>query len=367
MGRSLNRALNRARLRASILAVALLGIGCGDNSQKPDAGPGGDGSVDGPADAAMPDANPLTPATLAGTGLCTDPGCTAISADVRAYVPRFELWADTATKRRWVQLPAGATIDTADMDFWVFPVGTKFWKEFTRDGTRVETRYIVKLLADDNAPGAWFYAAYQWNQTQDETTLVTDGVENANMTGHDIPSRAHCRECHDEVNPTRVLGFGAIQLDHTPADTSLLDLEDLIADNTLSVPPTSGTAGARFPLPGTPTEQAALGYLHANCGHCHNPTSSGFGHTPVDLRLVVGALGTAAATPAYTSAVGVEGLRVVENGMSYETIVVPGDPDNSTMIVRMLSTNPAGRMPFRGSEIVDPTGLATLRAWITSL
>lgn len=360
-------AVTRAVLIASVVGtVGLGGAGCGgDNNQTGDAAVDSGGEL---ADAALPDGNPELPPTLAGTGLCTNAACTTFAGDVLEYAPQFELWADTATKRRWIYLPPGATIDTSDMDHWKFPVGTKLWKDFTRDGTRVETRYIVKLLPDDDEIGAWFYTTYVWNAAQDATTQAdVAGVPNANGTNHDVPSRQNCRECHDELKPTRVLGFGAIQLDHTPANAALLDLEDLIATNRLSAPPTGGSAGARFPLPGTSVDRAALGYLHANCGHCHNPTSGGFGHTPVDLRLRVGSLATVAGTPTYTSTVNVTGISITENTMTYSTIIDTATTESSTMIVRLNSTNPVRKMPFRGSEMVDAAGQAALRAWIDSL
>src|SRR5688500_61397 len=102
---------------------------CGDNGLTPDAAQPIDAAetIDAP-----PDANPL--ATLDGTGLCLNAGCTQINPDALEYEPRFQLWADGATKRRWMQLPTGTKIDTTNMDRWVFPIGTKFWKEFTRDG-----------------------------------------------------------------------------------------------------------------------------------------------------------------------------------------------------------------------------------------
>src|SRR5688500_10928292 len=127
-----------------LLAAALL-VACGDGTKQPDALGGNEMIVD-----ASPDADLLRPPTLAGTGLCTNPECTTFSSDVFEYVPRFELWADTAAKRRWIYLPPGTQIDTSDMDYWKFPVGTKLWKEFTRDNVRVETRYIVKTLPNDD-------------------------------------------------------------------------------------------------------------------------------------------------------------------------------------------------------------------------
>src|SRR5262245_30688341 len=84
------------------------------------------------------------PEHLSETGLFADVARESLAPDIIAYAPRFQLWSDGADKRRWLWLPPGARIDTSDMDSWVFPVGTKFWKEFTRDGVRVETRLLEK-------------------------------------------------------------------------------------------------------------------------------------------------------------------------------------------------------------------------------
>ena len=313
---------------------------------------------------AGPDADPLRPPTLAGTGLCTNAECTAFSPDVFEYEPRFELWSDTATKRRWIYLPPGTTIDTTDMDYWKFPVGTKLWKDFVRDGVRVETRYIVKLKADDLEFGSWHYAAYVWNAEQNETTLVGfEGQQNANGTMHDIPTTMNCRECHEELR-SKVLGFGAIMLDY---DSAHLDLEDLIAGGKLSAPPAGGTPGARFPLPGAAVAQAALGYMHANCGTCHNPTANNFNHTPTDMRLRVDALGTVAETPPYVSMVEKTGTFVNDQGMTFTKLIDTTTTDDSIVVQRMLSMDSVKRMPQRGTEMLDADGLAAVRAWIDSL
>ena len=123
----------------------LLALGaCGDPSVQQDASIVPD---DAPLADVPVDADPNNPATLMDTGLCVDAACTQIAGGIHAYTPRFELWADTATKRRWIYLPPGMQIDTSDMDYWEFPVGTKLWKEFTRDGVRVETRLVMRIGA----------------------------------------------------------------------------------------------------------------------------------------------------------------------------------------------------------------------------
>ena len=363
---------------SALIAAASLAA-CGDKSTAtPDAlvphDVSGCGDCDAPnPDGAMPDAgNTLTPDTLAGTGLCADAACTTFTSDVHEYTPRFTLWTDGATKRRAFYLPPGTKIDTSDMNYWKFPVGTKFWKEFTRDGVRVETRYIVKLADEATPPPAvtWFYVSYQWNAAENDTTAVTAGVMNANGTMHDIPSRMQCKQCHDGLKGTdnnrgRILGFGAVQLDFDGA----FDLEDLIAMNLLTNPPTGGAPHARFPLPGTATDIAAYGYLHANCGHCHNPTSPVFlGITPMVLRYDVDHLGTIADMPQFMTTVNaMAAVPFTENSISYTKIVIPQDTTNSAMIGRMNSTTPSRHMPQLGSKVVDPAGQTALTAWINSL
>jgi hypothetical protein len=78
------------------------------------------------------------PARLADTGLYEDFAARRVAADVLPYTPQYPLWSDGATKRRWIRLPPGAAIDASDPDAWVFPVGTKLWKEFSFE-RRVET------------------------------------------------------------------------------------------------------------------------------------------------------------------------------------------------------------------------------------
>ena len=62
-------------------------------------------------------------------------------------------------KSRHVYIPKCAKIDTSDMDHWSMPVGTRFWKEFRRDGVLVETRLIHRY---GPGPDDWIFASYQW-------------------------------------------------------------------------------------------------------------------------------------------------------------------------------------------------------------
>lgn len=337
------------------LAIILLAAACGDDGHAAVDASLDDTVVDG-ADSSI-DGNPLTPPTLAGTGLCLDAACTSYAADVHAYTPQYALWSDGATKKRWIYLPPGTQVDTSNMNFWKFPIGTKFWKEFTRDGVRVETRYMVKLLADDATPGAWYFISYVWNAAQNDTAGTTTGMMNVNGTQHDVPTRANCRRCHENT-PGRALGFQALSLDYA-APSGQLDLDDAVGLNLLSTPP-PGATSPHYPLPGTAVDAAAYGYLHANCGGCHNPTSSIFATTALELRMDVTKLASVAVMPAHVTTVNVNGTV---GGLTGK-IVTPGDPANSVIITRTTSSVFPTKMPEIGTELVDPAGQTALVNWI---
>lgn len=225
-------------------------------------------------------------------------------------------------------------------------------------GVRVETRYIEKILDNDSSLEAWSYAAYEWNAAQTEAVSVPEGSENANGTMHDVPDNDECKDCHEQLRPSRLLGVEAIQLDFESPTT---DLGDLIAMGVLSAPPNG--AQPYFPLPGDSTTQAAFGYLHANCSNCHSTTSYARNDTMLDLRLVTTKLGSVTEAPTYLTTVNVPTLTDLARG----TIVLPRDPESSVMIQLMNSQVPLERMPPVATELVDAEGQAVLRAWINSL
>ncbi len=344
------------RFVAIVIALAASQAACGDNARF--AGIDASGET---ADAApTSDAGP--PATLTETGLCNDPGCQQINAGILTYTPRWALWADAASKRRWLYLPPGTQIDTTDMDWWKFPVGTKLWKEFTSGGVRVETRFYWHQGPGD---ADWYQVAYVWNQAQDMAVAMQDGVENANGTQHDVPSRLQCRQCHERTK-SHILGFSALELD-APAATGDVDLDYLVQHDLLTAPPTKPASGPYFPLwsDASANDVAALGYLHANCGHCHNEFSDVVSECPRLFRALVPQLaGSKTATDAYTSTVNQPPVIGI---VGTNAVVLPGDPDHSVLYVRVTSTNAAIRMPPLAAKVVDPDGSAVLHDWIQQM
>ena len=269
---------------------------------------GGDGPPDLPSDLML----------LSGTGLYADVSAGTLAEGVIEYRPEFELWSDGAVKRRFAILPAGSTIDTSDMDAWIYPVGMRIFKEFTRDGVRIETRMLEK-----RGPGDWLMVTYLFREDGSEAEAIDSGASNALGTEHDVPDREQCEDCHGSA-PDTLLGFTAIQLDH---DLDGVNLAALAAEGWLSDPPT-----ASFDVPGDETTRAALGYLHANCGNCHIDGTD----NPLRLWLETDGLDVPESTSIYVTTIAA--MTMTEDPLadtSATEIVVPGDPAVEERLVRL--------------------------------
>lgn len=288
----------------------------------------------------------------------------AIAADIQTYEPKYPLWADGAIKERHVYIPKCSTIDTTDMDHWKFPVGTRFWKTFSVDGKAVETRLMHRFgPGEDN----WVYAAYQWDPAHpDDPTAalsVPAGV-NADGLGHDIPANSQCVGCHSKLSE-RVLGFGAIQLSHATSGSDLT-IKKISELGWLTQPAPNG-----FQVPGTPTQQAALGYLHGNCGGCHNQGQTiPNPDSPLVLRLLVGQT-SYAQTDSVKTTVGVAVVSTNQPAILGKQRIAAMDPDNSGLLIRMQARGTGLQMPplFTHSTKVADTegGVKAVTDWINAI
>lgn len=292
-----------------------------------------------------PDAEVLPsvlPARLSQTGLYADIRAKTIAPDMIEFTPANVLWSDGAEKHRWYKLPPGTTIDSSDMDHWRFPVGTKLFKEFAREGKRLETRLIWRVADTGDRERDLLVGSYVWNDAETDAVFAKDGASNVRGTDHDVPSAEMCWRCHIG-EPGGVLGFSALQL----GDVSALPL---------SAPPPAGTTyGAPVP---------ALGYLHANCGHCHNPNGGAWVDSHMILRLDVGER-DAATTQIVQTTVGVELEQWIDRGYTFR--IVAGDPDQSALFYRITQRTMQVQMPPLATEHTDDTAIALLRSWIESL
>ena len=282
------------------------------------------------------------PGSLSATGLYTDIRAKKLSPRLVEFAPNNVLWSDGAVKTRWIQLPTGGVIDSTDMDHWRFPVGTKFFKEFARDGKRLETRLIWRVAETGDRERDVLVGAFVWNDNETDAELAPQGAMNIRETDHDAPSQDSCWRCHIG-EPGNILGFSALQL----GDVSAVPL---------SQPPSDSTP---FAAPNT-----AIGYLHANCGHCHNPNGSAWSSSSMILRLDVDER-DASANQVVQATVGAPLTQWIGHGYTYR--IVAGDPDQSAVFYRMSQRAVNVQMPPIATKHPDDAGLALVRAWIESL
>ena len=380
MRQNISLATKRSRISsrcASLSRVVLLvAVGCtqsgsdlGDGGPADDGAESDSGTADAGVDSAPDDAGVLDstvspldapvvmdagstsqPATGDGTllsmqGVYGDFATHLLPSDGITYTPRWELWTDGATKRRWILLPAGGRIDNTNQDHWTFPVGTRLVKEFTRDQELVETR-IIEILSSGPS-----LRTYVWNAAQTEAVLTIDGASNVAGTQHDVPTAHECGKCH-QSEAGGALGVQAVQL--SPATITAWSNA-----NRFVVP----IANPAFGPIGTATEVAALGYLHANCGHCHNP--GGYAATANNRTLRLDAAPKmATAEPGFTTTVNV---TVQGNGAGAGKRIDPMNPNNSAIVRRMSVRGNYDQMPLIGSEIVHTAGVSTVTSWVNSI
>ena len=344
----------------------------------PDAG--ADGGTDG--------GSVQLPTDLRCTGLYSDWDSKTVAPEMKSYTPGYILWSDGAVKTRWIGLPAGKKIDVTNPDEWVFPIDTKFFKEFVVAGRRVETRMFWKVAAL-----TWLRTTYVWSADGSSATrqdtgsggppdagLLDDGGTAGGLDGatyYVIPTVKKCEGCH-HGRLDQVLGFEAVSLGAASASgvtlaalkqQGLLTTEDGGAPNlpdTLTVPEDS-----------TGKAQQTLGWLHANCGttcHNNNPSAGCYFNS---MRLRIGVAELTAVSPTVPS------LEIYKTTVNVAASTALGDPaqkpyDRITkgiptkslvryLVSRRTSNEVFGQMPPIDTHIVDVGDLGVLDGWITNM
>jgi uncharacterized repeat protein (TIGR03806 family) len=304
---------------------------------------------------AAPEPARALPTQLSATGCLVPPG--APGGALIPYEVNSPLYADGASKRRWMALPSGGKIAIDAQGDFQFPSGTTLVKEFALGGTRVETRLFVR-----HADGVWAGYSYGWNAEQTDATLVPPSSVEIKRTVGNVawshPTRWHCMACHTP-EAGFALGPEIAQLNRSfsfpdGARNQLLHLQQA---GVLAAPlPAAPESLPALPDPhGTgPLAVRARSYLHANCAGCHRPRDGYEGY--MDLRFSTSLTDTLA-------------CGVPSTFISFPTAdqrIAPGDPAGSVMIQFLRSPGEI-RMPLVGTTVVDEPGVALLESWIRSL
>jgi uncharacterized repeat protein (TIGR03806 family) len=304
------------------------------------------------------------------------------NGDVLPYDLNTALFADYASKHRFVWLPPGTSAIYSTRDSFAFPVGTVLIKTFSyladlRDpsaGERlIETRLLVRRA------NGWDPITYTWNAEETEARrrvigarvpvswIHSDGSERSET--YQVPNTNQCKECHEEHNNViGPLGPKARNLnkDYPYADGTENQLSRWLAMGYLKAGPGQPTPdpataprAAVFDDPGSGSvEFRARTYIDVNCGHCHNPT--GLARTS-GLYLNIEEMDPArygVCKPPVAAGQG-SGDREVD--------IFPGEPDLSIFTYRMESTKAGVAMPELGRQAAHDEALAVIREWIEGM
>ncbi|MDH3546379.1 MAG: PQQ-dependent sugar dehydrogenase, partial [Gammaproteobacteria bacterium] len=300
---------------------------------------------------------PGPPPLLSQTGCFASTNPPVPASGLIPFEPGAQLWSDGATKRRWVALPDGATINIDASGDFEFPIGTVLVKEFSVDGAPVETRLI--MYSDSGETTGY---SYEWQGG--DAVLLPDvkQVVLPNDQLYHFPGRGECRRCHTSAAKV-ALGPSVEQLNNDMVYTSTNRLSNQLMTLDHIGLFTSGLPGAVADLPATvgldethhALSRRARSYLHANCAGCHRgegPTQSTMDlqyQTPRTLMNVCNL------DPAFGD-LGIPGAK----------ILLPGDPDASILAARPGTTDPLVRMPPLATFLVHGEAVNTLRNWIAS-
>jgi uncharacterized repeat protein (TIGR03806 family) len=297
------------------------------------------------------------------------------SENVLFYDVNTPLFSNYAEKSRFIVFPPIGGAVYNDSVAFDLPVGTILIKNFFyptdfRDlakGKKIlETRLLVRQEA------GWEAWPYIWNDDQTdaqydpagETKSLTyvDSKGKKRNTLYAIPNKNQCKGCHISNNVMLPIGITARQLNRkvmlNGAEVNQLDYwikgRKLTGINSaVSAPRLAAWDDAAS----GPLNDRARAYLDVNCGHCHSrkgpANTSGlfldiFETTPVHLGVNK--------TP----------VAAGRGAGNLKFDIVPGRPDESILVYRMKTTDPAIAMPEIGREQIHSEGVALIEEWIRS-
>jgi uncharacterized repeat protein (TIGR03806 family) len=297
---------------------------------------------------------------------------------VLPYELNSPLFTDYAEKARFVWMHDGATGLYRDTTIYSLPPGTILVKNFHYPGTGpaykangygrlVETRLLV------HEQDGWKGYPYIWNREQTDARLsLTGGEQEVTFIGWDgnprsirylVPNANQCRSCHSHNGQMQPIGIATRHLnrDYIYADGTGNQLHRWVEAGYLDRAPdpevAERMADYRDPATGN-LEERVRAMLDINCGHCHMPggpggTSGLFLHYHEQNPFAMGVM-----KPPVAAGRGAGGFRYS---------IVPGQPDESILLYRMLSVEPGIMMPEYGRTIVDEEAVELLREWINAM
>ncbi|MGC3978040.1 MAG: hypothetical protein QM751_07270 [Paludibacteraceae bacterium] len=209
---------------------------------------------------------------------------------------------------------------------------------------------------------------YRWSADESSAKRLDEG---AIVDGYEIPAVSVCNRCHGGRDD-RMLGIEEWSLSAAGAEgLTMAKLKDLGL-----VTPSPATTTMTIPEDGTGKAAAALGWLHANCGMCHNNRTGSAKFTGLFMDLVrddadAGVLGQPTWTSGVNQPLRAGGHFALSPDFAGFVRIKPSDAAHSMVpVADGIRYTDGGispdQMPPILSRKVDPKA-ASVGAWINAL
>ena len=284
------------------------------------------------------------------------------------------LFSDYSYKQRWVYVPTNqkATYYN-ERSVFNFPIGSALIKTFyypidERDPSLgmnlLETRL---LLRKENG---WEAVSYAWNDEQNEAYKKIAGktinVSWTNFLGEEedvryrVPNVNQCKECHALDDKIAPIGPKArnINKDFKYEEGEFNQLDYWMTKQIIDSYPLELVSPVDWSDESQNINDRVRSYLDVNCGHCHSPTGNAnstglYLHLDETRDIHLGIYKKPVATGRGSG------------GLKYS--IVPGKPEESILLHRMISLDPGVMMPESGRALSHQEAVEMVREWILLL
>ncbi len=292
------------------------------------------------------------------------------------YALNTPLFSDYAEKLRFIKLPAGQSVAYNDTAVLNLPVGTTLIKTFYypndfRDLTKGRRLLETRLLVHQTE--GWKAFDYVWNDEQTDALLEVAGdtktVSYVDAGGYNrqhaytIPNLNQCKGCHNRNEVMTPIGPSIRQLNGDLAyangqENQLIHWQRAgMLTNLPALANCPKTPIWNKPETGSLNDRARA-WLDINCAHCHNPKGPAM-TSGLNLSL----------SETNPTALGILKTPVAAGRGSggYPYDIVPGKPNESILIYRLLSTDPGEMMPEIGRKTIHTESVELLQTWIKAM
>ena len=284
------------------------------------------------------------------------------------------LFSDYSYKQRWVYVPINQKATYyKESSVFDFPVGSALIKTFyypidERDPRKgmnlLETRLLLRK------EDGWEAVSYAWNDEQNEAFKKIAGktinVSWTNFLGEEedvryrVPNVNQCKECHAADDKITPIGPKArnINKDFNYEEGEFNQLDYWMTKQIIDSYPLELVSPVDWSDESQNINDRVRSYLDVNCGHCHSPTGNAnstglYLHLDETRDIHLGIYKKPVATGRGSG------------GLKYS--IVPGKPEESILLHRMISLDPGVMMPESGRALSHHEAVEMVREWILLL